>query len=69
LVYAVAPGFVATDMAQEILASEEGVGIRAQSPLNRVARPDEIAETVGRPTLRIWLENGSCVRQEAETDE
>ncbi len=30
---------------------------------------DEIAEIVARPTRRIWLENGTCVRQEAETDE
>ena len=47
LVYAVAPGFVETDMAQELLHSEAGAGIRAQSPLGRVARPEEIAETVG----------------------
>lgn len=46
LVYAVAPGFVATDMAQELLESEAGPGIKAQSPLGRVARPQEIAETV-----------------------
>jgi 3-oxoacyl-[acyl-carrier protein] reductase len=42
----VAPGFVATDMAQPILDSEAGPGIRAQSPLNRVATPDEIAQCV-----------------------
>lgn len=46
LVYAVAPGFVATDMAGELLDSEEGDAIRAQSPLGRVARPEEVAETV-----------------------
>lgn len=46
LVYAVAPGFVATDMAQELLDSDKGAGIRAQSPLGRVAQPEEIAETV-----------------------
>jgi len=45
-VYAVAPGWVATDMAQDFLDSEAGAGIKAQSPLNRVARPEEIAETV-----------------------
>lgn len=44
LVFAIAPGFVETDMANELLASELGDGIRAQSPLKRVARPDEIAE-------------------------
>jgi len=30
---------------------------------------DEIAKTAERPTRRMWLENGTCVRQEAETDE
>jgi len=46
LVYAVAPGWVETDMAREFLDSEAGAGIKAQSPLGRVARPEEIAETV-----------------------
>jgi NAD(P)-dependent dehydrogenase (short-subunit alcohol dehydrogenase family) len=46
LVYAVAPGFVETDMAKELLDSDKGAGIRAQSPLGRVAKPEEIAETV-----------------------
>ncbi len=46
LVYAVAPGFVETDMAQELLDSDKGAAIRAQSPLGRVAKPEEIAETV-----------------------
>lgn len=46
LVYAVAPGWVATDMTQDYLDSEEGAAIKAQSPMGRVARPDEIAETV-----------------------
>jgi len=45
-VTAVAPGFVETDMAQEILASPAGEAIRAQSPLNRVARPEEVAHTI-----------------------
>jgi len=30
---------------------------------------DEIAVSADRPTSRMWLENGTCVRQEAETDE
>jgi NAD(P)-dependent dehydrogenase (short-subunit alcohol dehydrogenase family) len=33
-------------MTQDFLDSDEGGGIRAQSPLRRVARPEEIAETV-----------------------
>ena len=44
--YAVAPGFVETDMAASVLAGPEGDAIRAQSPLNRVARPDEVARVV-----------------------
>ena len=45
-VHTVAPGFVETDMAADILASPRGEDIRSQSPLNRVARPDEVARTV-----------------------
>lgn len=45
-VYAVAPGWVATDMAAEHLAGPEGESIRSQSPLNRVATPEEIARAV-----------------------
>jgi len=44
--YAVAPGFVETDMAASVLAGPQGDAIRAQSPLNRVARPDEVARVV-----------------------
>ncbi len=44
--YAVAPGFVDTDMAACVLSGTDGDAIRAQSPLNRVARPDEVARTV-----------------------
>jgi 3-oxoacyl-[acyl-carrier protein] reductase len=39
----VAPGFVQTDMARDLLQGESGEAIRAQSPLNRVAMPDEVA--------------------------
>jgi 3-oxoacyl-[acyl-carrier protein] reductase len=45
-VMAVAPGFVATEMAARVLAAPEGDAIRAQSPFDRVARPEEIAETI-----------------------
>ena len=45
-VYAVAPGFVETDMAASVLSGPEGGAIRAQSPLNRVARPEEVAGVV-----------------------
>lgn len=42
----VAPGFVDTDMVTDMLAGEQGDAIRAQSPLNRVARPEEVAHAV-----------------------
>lgn len=42
----VAPGFVETDMAKDILASPKGEAIRQQSPLNRVARPEEVAHGI-----------------------
>jgi len=45
-VMAVAPGFVETDMARDILDSPEGDGIRGQSPLKRVARPEEVAHSI-----------------------
>ncbi len=45
-VYVVAPGFVETDMAAPLLRGPEGNGIRAQSPLGRVATPKEVARTV-----------------------
>ena len=39
----VAPGFVETDMAKEALEGENGVAIRAQSSMGRVAKPEEVA--------------------------
>ena len=42
----VAPGFVDTDMASTHLASPGGDAIRAQSPFQRVAEPEEIAAAV-----------------------
>ena len=45
-VASVAPGFVATDMTAEQLATPAGDAIRAQSPFNRVAAPEEIAAAV-----------------------
>ncbi|WP_432830232.1 SDR family NAD(P)-dependent oxidoreductase [Dactylosporangium sp. CA-092794] len=45
-VTAVAPGFVATDMVRSLVDSPEGAAIRAQSPFDRVARPEEVAAAV-----------------------
>jgi 3-oxoacyl-[acyl-carrier protein] reductase len=45
-VTAVAPGWVATDMSQAVLESPAGEAIRQQSPLNRVANPEEIAHNI-----------------------
>ena len=47
-VAAVAPGFVYTDMAKELLDGPKGAAIKAQSPLNRVAETEEVAEAVVR---------------------
>ena len=45
----VAPGFVETDMAREVLDGPRGAEVRAQSPTGRVARPEEVAAAV------VWL--------------
>lgn len=42
----VAPGFVETDMATEAMQGEAGAVRRAESPFDRIARPEEIAAAV-----------------------
>lgn len=42
----VAPGFVETDMAASLLESPSGDDLRNQSPLKRVAKPEEVAYAV-----------------------
>lgn len=42
----VAPGWVETDMAVEHLSGPDGDNIRSQSPLGRVAKPEEVAYAV-----------------------
>ena len=42
----VAPGFVETDMAKTILDSAAGEAIKQQSPLGRVAQPEEVAKAI-----------------------
>ena len=45
----VAPGFVRTEMAREVLDGPGGDAVRAQSPFGRVAAPEEVAAAV------VWL--------------
>jgi NAD(P)-dependent dehydrogenase (short-subunit alcohol dehydrogenase family) len=45
-VYTVAPGWVDTDMTHDILNTDRGKAVAAQSPMNRVARPEEIATAI-----------------------
>lgn len=45
-VVTVAPGWVETDMAKERLASPDGDAVRNQSPLKRVAKPEDVAAVV-----------------------
>ena len=45
-VASVAPGYVQTDMTADELATPAGDAIRAQSPFNRVAAPEEVAAAV-----------------------
>lgn len=40
---AVAPGYVETEMTEELLSTSEGDRIRAQSPFQRLATPEEVA--------------------------
>jgi len=44
-VYTIAPGFVETDRVKDMINDD----IKAQSPLNRVAKPEEVARTA------LWL--------------
>ena len=45
-VHAIAPGFIETAMARPHLQGAAGEAVRAQSPLNRVARTEEVARAV-----------------------
>ncbi len=45
-VFTVAPGFVETRMAERGLSGPKGDFIRNESPLGRVAKPEEVARTV-----------------------
>lgn len=45
-VVAVAPGFVETDMCKAILTQEDLESVIKQSPMNRIAQPEEIAKLI-----------------------
>lgn len=45
-VTAVAPGFVETELTEKKLSGKEGEAIRAQSPFNRVARTEDVANAI-----------------------
>jgi 3-oxoacyl-[acyl-carrier protein] reductase len=45
-VFTLAPGWVDTDMTHDILLSDRGKAVAAQSPMNRVAKPEELAHAV-----------------------
>jgi NAD(P)-dependent dehydrogenase (short-subunit alcohol dehydrogenase family) len=45
-VYTLAPGYVDTEMAAANLTGKKAIQTAAQSPMNRVARPHEIAQAV-----------------------
>jgi NAD(P)-dependent dehydrogenase (short-subunit alcohol dehydrogenase family) len=46
VVTAVAPGWVETDMTTSLLEGKEGEAIRAQSPMQRAATADEVADVI-----------------------
>ena len=59
---AVAPGFVDTEMAREILEGPDGDAVRAQSPFGRVATSAEIASVVAwlATDAPVWI-SGSVI--------
>ncbi len=57
----VAPGFVSTDMAAELLEGPVGDGIRKQSPFNRVATPEEVAEAILRLAADGMMFASGCI--------
>ena len=54
-------GFTYIDMAAELLDGPQGEAIRKQSPLNRVATPEEIAEAVVRLAADGMLYATGCI--------
>jgi len=53
---AIAPGFVETEMSRPRLQGETGKAIAAQSPMNRVATPEEVAEATCLMAMgNMWM--------------
>lgn len=57
----VAPGFVRTDMTAELLDGPAGEAIRQQSPLGRVATPEEVAQAVLRLAAEGMMAATGCI--------
>jgi len=57
----VAPGFVSTDMASASLEGAAGEAIRKQSPFNRVATPEEVAEAILRLAADGMMFASGCI--------
>jgi NAD(P)-dependent dehydrogenase (short-subunit alcohol dehydrogenase family) len=60
-VFTIAPGWVATDMANAHLAGPNAAEILAQHPLGRVATPEEVADTVAWLTLDAPATMTGCI--------
>jgi NAD(P)-dependent dehydrogenase (short-subunit alcohol dehydrogenase family) len=60
-VFTIAPGWVATDMANAHLAGPNAAEILAQHPLGRVATPEEVADTVAWLALDAPATMTGCI--------
>jgi 3-oxoacyl-[acyl-carrier protein] reductase len=60
-VYCLAPGFVETDMAAELLEGPTGPDILAQHPLGRVSMPDEVAASAAFCALDAPAAMTGCI--------
>ena len=61
LVFSVAPGWVETEMAREVVNGPQAAEVLAQHPLGRIARPDEVATEVAYLALDAPEAMTGCV--------
>ena len=61
LVFSVAPGWVETEMAREIVNGPQAAEVLAQHPLGRIARPDEVGTEVSYLALEAPEAMTGCV--------